>query len=77
MHGDELIVTTTSPYEQAAFGSKTDWRVRAISATNLHLRVNHIYVNSEDIKVFSEIVYGMVYSYNTLPKNDFTNIVLV
>lgn len=51
VHGDELIVTTTSPYEQAAFGSKTDWRVRAISATNLHLRVNHIYVNSEDIKV--------------------------
>lgn len=31
---------------QAAFGSKTDWRVRAISAANLHLRVNHIYVNS-------------------------------
>ncbi len=51
VHGDELIVTTTSPYEQAAFGSKTDWRVRAISATNLHLRVNHIYVNSDDIKV--------------------------
>ena len=45
VHGDELIVTTTSPYEQEAFGSKTDWRVRAISATNLHLRVNHIYVN--------------------------------
>lgn len=51
VHGDDLIVTTTSPYEQAAFGSKTDWRVRAISATNLHLRVNHIYVNSDDIKV--------------------------
>ena len=30
---------TTSPYEQATFGSKTDWRVRAISAANLHLRV--------------------------------------
>ncbi|XP_058111419.1 uncharacterized protein LOC131254726 [Magnolia sinica] len=27
VHGDELIVTTTSPHEQAAFGSKTDWRV--------------------------------------------------
>lgn len=47
VHGDDLIVTTTSPYEQAAFGSKTDWRVRAISAANLHLRVNHIYVNSD------------------------------
>jgi pre-mRNA-processing factor 8 len=51
VHGDELIITTTSPYEQAAFASKTDWRVRAISATNLYLRVNHIYVNSDDIKV--------------------------
>ncbi|XP_058112726.1 pre-mRNA-processing-splicing factor 8A-like [Magnolia sinica] len=30
VHGDELIVTTTRPYEQAAFGSKTNWRVRAI-----------------------------------------------
>ena len=38
VHGDELIVTTTSPYEQSTFGSKTDWRVRAISASNLHLR---------------------------------------
>lgn len=55
VHGDELIVTTTSPYEQAAFGSKTDWRVRAISATNLYLRVNHIYVNSEDIKVHTYV----------------------
>lgn len=25
VHGDELIVTTTSPYEQASFGSRTDW----------------------------------------------------
>lgn len=57
VHGDELIVTTTSPYEQAAFGSKTDWRVRAISATNLHLRVSHIYVNSDDIKV-SAVNFG-------------------
>ncbi|KAK6915065.1 RNA recognition motif, spliceosomal PrP8 [Dillenia turbinata] len=51
VHGDELIITTTSPYELAAFGSKTDWRVRTISATNLYLRVNHIYVNSEDIMI--------------------------
>ncbi|XP_028074537.1 pre-mRNA-processing-splicing factor 8A-like isoform X1 [Camellia sinensis] len=50
VYGDELIVTTTSPYEQNAFRSKTDWHMRAISATNLYLRVNHIYVNSEDIK---------------------------
>ena len=49
-YGEQLIVTTTSAYEQAAFGSKTDWRVRAISAANLHLRVNHVYVNSDDIR---------------------------
>jgi pre-mRNA-processing factor 8 len=42
-------VTTTTQYEAATFHSKTDWRVRAISATNLHLRTKHIYVSSEDI----------------------------
>lgn len=41
--------------------SKTDWRMRAISATNLHLRTNHIYISSEDIK---ESGYTYV-----LPKN--------
>ncbi|KAJ4816432.1 Pre-mRNA-processing-splicing factor [Rhynchospora pubera] len=65
VHGDELIVTTTSPYEQAAFGSKTDWRVRAISATNLHLRVSHIYVNSDDIK---ETGYTYIMPKNILKK---------
>ena len=60
-HGEQLIVTTTSAYEQAAFGSKTDWRVRAISATNLHLRVNHVYVNSDDIRES-----GLTY---VMPKN--------
>ncbi|KAJ0680781.1 putative ribonuclease H-like superfamily, PRP8 domain IV core, pre-mRNA-processing-splicing factor 8 [Helianthus annuus] len=65
VHGDELIVTTTSPYEQTAFGSKTDWRVRAISATNLYLRVNHIYVNFEDIK---ETGYTYIMPKNVLKK---------
>lgn len=41
--------------------SKTDWRMRAISATSLHLRTNHIYVNSDDLK---ESGYTYV-----LPKN--------
>nr|CCA15592.1 PRP8 premRNA processing factor 8 homolog (S. cerevisiae) putative [Albugo laibachii Nc14]CCA16349.1 PREDICTED: similar to CG8877PA putative [Albugo laibachii Nc14] len=50
VHGDEMVVTTTSQYEQHSFASKTDWRVRAISATNLHLRTHHIYVSSEDIQ---------------------------
>eukprot|EP01111_Echinosteliopsis_oligospora_P011820 TRINITY_DN3982_c0_g1_i2.p1 TRINITY_DN3982_c0_g1~~TRINITY_DN3982_c0_g1_i2.p1 ORF type:complete len:1423 (+),score=334.26 TRINITY_DN3982_c0_g1_i2:290-4270(+) len=50
VHGEEMIVTATTPYGQKNFSSKTDWRVRAISATNLHLRTNHIYVSSDDIK---------------------------
>merc|ERR1719174_2280078 len=61
VHGDEIVVTTTTQYEAAMFKSKTDWRVRAISATNLHLRTKHIYVSSEDI---SE--EGLTY---VLPKN--------
>lgn len=61
IHGDEIIVTTTSNYERQTFSSKTEWRVRAISATNLHLRTNHIYVSSDDIK---ETGYTYI-----LPKN--------
>jgi len=61
VHGDQIVVTTTTQYESATFKSKTDWRVRAISATNLHLRTKHIYVCSEDI---SED--GLTY---VLPKN--------
>lgn len=49
VHGQEMVVTTHSAYEQKTFSSKTDWRVRAISSTNLHLRTNHIYVNSDDV----------------------------
>ncbi|CAI9112447.1 OLC1v1012899C1 [Oldenlandia corymbosa var. corymbosa] len=65
VHGDELIVTTTSPYEQEIIRTKTDWRVRAVSATNLYLRVNHIYVNSEDIK---ETGYTYIMPKNVLKK---------
>jgi pre-mRNA-processing factor 8 len=65
VHGDELIVTTTTAYEQASFASKTDWRVRAISATNLHLRCNHIYVSSDDVK---ETGYTFVLPKNILKK---------
>jgi len=49
-HGEELIVTTTSRYEQQTFSSRTDWRVRAISSTNLHLRTKNIYVSNDDIR---------------------------
>lgn len=49
VHGETMTVTTTSQYEQNAFHTRTDWRIRAISATNLHLRTNHIYVSSEEV----------------------------
>ncbi|OAQ33559.1 PRP8 pre-mRNA processing factor 8 [Linnemannia elongata AG-77] len=61
IHGDEMIVTTTAPYETQTFSSKTEWRIRAISSTNLHLRTNHIYVSTDDIKET-----GFTY---VLPKN--------
>merc|ERR1711920_171687 len=64
-HGDEIITSTTSNYESNTFASKTEWRVRAISATNLHLRTNHIYVNSDDIK---ETGYTYVLPKNVLNK---------
>merc|ERR1711871_1507027 len=61
VHGEDMVITTTSQYEQQSFSSKTDWRIRAISATNLHLRTNHIYVSSDDIRET-----GFTY---VLPKN--------
>merc|ERR1712127_281286 len=65
VHGDEMVVTTTSQYEQKVFSSRTDWRVRAISATNLHLRTNHIYVSSDDV---DESGYTYVLPKNVLKK---------
>ncbi|KAK9390855.1 NUC071 domain-containing protein [Lipomyces mesembrius] len=50
VHGDEIYVVTTSNYEQQTFASKTEWRTRAISTANLHLRAKNIYVTSDDIK---------------------------
>jgi len=50
VHGEEIVVTTITPHEQKVFQSKTDWRVRAIAASNLHLRTNHIFVASDNSK---------------------------
>ena len=65
IHGDQMTITTTSQYEQQSFNTRTDWRVRAISATNLYLRTNHIYVSSEDI---SETGFTYVLPKNILSK---------
>ena len=45
-----MISTTTSNYERSTFSSKTDWRVRALAATNLHLRTKNVFVSTDDIK---------------------------
>lgn len=50
VHGEEIIVTTTSQFEQQTFASKTEWRTRAIATSNLRTRSNNIYISSDDIK---------------------------
>ncbi|EFQ25074.1 PROCN domain-containing protein [Colletotrichum graminicola] len=48
IHGEEIIVTTTSQFEQQTFASKTEWRTRAIATSNLRTKANNIYVSSVD-----------------------------
>ncbi|OJJ51308.1 hypothetical protein ASPZODRAFT_107783 [Penicilliopsis zonata CBS 506.65] len=50
VRGEEIIVTTTSQYEQQSFASKTEWRTRAIATSNLRTRSNNIYISSDDIQ---------------------------
>jgi len=49
-HGHEMLINTTSGYEQKVFSSKTDWRTRAISSTHLHLRTAQIFVTNDDVE---------------------------
>jgi len=49
VHGDTIVTQVTTQYEKEKFLSKTDWRMRAVSASSLHLRTKQIYVNSEDV----------------------------
>ncbi|KAI4626918.1 Pre-mRNA-processing-splicing factor 8 [Alternaria ethzedia] len=59
IHGEEMVVTTTSQYEQASFASKTEWRTRAVATSNLRTRANNIYINSEDVKEEGHFTYVM------------------
>jgi hypothetical protein len=45
-----LTLFIASSYGQQVFSSKSDWRVRAISATHLPLRLQHIYISNDDVK---------------------------
>ena len=59
VHGEDMVVTTTSQYEQQAFASKTEWRTRAIATSNLRVRANNIYVSSDDIHEDEHFTYVM------------------
>ncbi|XP_044717530.1 PRP8 domain IV core [Hirsutella rhossiliensis] len=48
VHGEDIIVTTTSNFEQQTFASKTEWRTRAIATSNLRARTKNIYISSVD-----------------------------
>lgn len=59
VHGEEIIVTTTSQFEQQTFSSKTEWRTRAIATSNLRTRANNIYISSDDVKEEDHFTYIM------------------
>ncbi|KAK2793243.1 pre-mRNA-splicing factor 8 [Onygenales sp. PD_12] len=59
VRGEEIIVTTTSQYEQQSFASKTEWRTRAIATSNLRTRANNIYISSDDIQEGGHYTYIM------------------
>ncbi|ESZ98404.1 putative pre-mRNA splicing factor (Prp8) [Sclerotinia borealis F-4128] len=59
VHGEDIIVTTTSQFEQQTFASKTEWRTRAIATSNLRTRSNNIYISSDDVKEDDQYTYIM------------------
>ncbi|PNY29575.1 Pre-mRNA-processing-splicing factor 8 [Tolypocladium capitatum] len=48
VHGEDMIVTTTSQFEQQTFASKTEWRTRALATSNLRSRTKNMYISSVD-----------------------------
>ena len=59
VHGEDIIVTTTSQFEQQSFASKTEWRTRAVATSNLRTRANNIYISSDDIREDGHFTYIM------------------
>ena len=59
VHGEDIIVTTTSQFEQQSFASKTEWRTRAIATSNLRTRANNIYISSDDVREEGHFTYIM------------------
>ncbi|QLL30278.1 hypothetical protein HG536_0A00950 [Torulaspora globosa] len=46
--GEEIVVVTSANYENEAFSSKNEWRKNAIANSLLYLKLNNIYVASDD-----------------------------
>ena len=67
VRGEEIIVTTTSQYEQQSFASKTEWRTRAIATSNLRTRANNIYISSDEVQE-AEDSYTYILPKNVLKK---------
>ncbi|AOW02650.1 uncharacterized protein YALI1_C15021g [Yarrowia lipolytica] len=65
VHGDEMVVVTTSNYEQQVFQSKTEWRSRALSTANLHLRAEKVFVEYSES---DDQGYTYVFPKNVLQK---------
>jgi pre-mRNA-processing factor 8 len=63
--GEQIVSVTTTPYDNQKFKSHSDWRVRAISASNLIARTKHIYANPVEEK---EDAYTYVLAKNILKK---------
>jgi pre-mRNA-processing factor 8 len=42
-----ITTTTTTNYEQQTFKSQSDWRLRALSAANMQMRVNNVWVSND------------------------------
>ncbi|KAI9828537.1 MAG: Pre-mRNA-processing-splicing factor 8 [Sarea resinae] len=59
VRGEDIVVTTTSQFEQQTFASKTEWRTRAIATSNLRTRANNIYISSDDIREDEHYTYIM------------------
>jgi len=62
--GDIIQTVTTTNHEQKVFSSKSDWRVRAISATHLPLRLQDIHASNDGVKDDAGS-----FTYDVLPKN--------
>ena len=49
IHGEEIITTTQTNYESAAFAARSDWRQRAVNSETLLRRTEHMRTDTRDL----------------------------